>query len=214
MCFCRRPPGGVTGLEAPTSFKWESKPTAAFIELNNAQSPCNNRIRSDQITLALTRMVSWVGMCPGPPPVFSGLKLDVGLHKKLGFRMYPQRPLGRKRPWFRSICSPGVWKFRATAETTESIKPPAWMHAARHKTFQSVKQQAMRWTCSGAMAVCSAIVCVCLSARAWSTNPSGSLRSTFPADHSWMIGGAGQRGRSGSAVCCCVSQRASLQMKR
>lgn len=61
-------------------------------------------------------MVSCVGMCPGPPPVISGLKLELGLHRKLGLRMYPQRPLGRKRPWFRSICSPGVWKFRATAE--------------------------------------------------------------------------------------------------
>lgn len=143
MCFCRRPPGGVTGLEAPTSFKWEFKKKTtmrAFIELNNTQSPCSNGI-SNPITLRLTRMVSWVGMCPGPPPVFSGLKLDVGLHKKLGFRMYPQRPLGRKRPWFRSICSPGVWKFRATAETTESIKLQAWMHPARQKTSESVKQQ-------------------------------------------------------------------------
>lgn len=157
-------------------------------------------------------MVSWVGMCPGPPPVFSGLKLDVGLHKKLGFRTYPQRPLGRKRPWFRSICSPGVWKFRATVETAESIRLQAWMHAARHKTSQtqgSNKQRNER-----VLALFSATVCVCLSAPVWSTNPSGSLRSTFPADHSWMIGGAGQRGRSGSAVCCCVSQKASLQMKR
>ncbi|TNN85878.1 hypothetical protein EYF80_003722 [Liparis tanakae] len=62
----------------------------------------------------LTRIVSWVGMCPGPPPVISGLKSEVGLRRKLGFRTYPQRPLGRKRPWFRSICSPEVWKFRAT----------------------------------------------------------------------------------------------------
>lgn len=48
----------------------------------------------------------------------------------------------------------------------------------------------------------------------WSTNPSGSPHSTFPGDHSWMIGDAGLRGRSGSAACCCVWQRAFLQMKR
>lgn len=48
--------------------------------------------------------------------MFSGLKLDLGLHRKAGLRMYPHRPLARKRPWFRSICSPGVWKFRATAQ--------------------------------------------------------------------------------------------------
>lgn len=29
-----------------------------------------------------------------------------------------------------------------------------------------------------------------------------------------MIGGAGQKGRSGSAACCCIVQKASLQMKR
>ena len=69
--------------------------------------------------LPLTRIVSWVGRWPGPPPVFSGLKVDVGLHRKLGLSTYPQRPLGRKRPWFRSICSPGVWKFRATAHGKE-----------------------------------------------------------------------------------------------
>lgn len=85
-------------------------------------------------------MVSWVGMCPGPPPVFSGLKLDVEPHKKLGFRMYPQRPLGRKRPWFRSICSPGVWKFRATVETMESVMLGLWTRVARQKTFEPSKQ--------------------------------------------------------------------------
>lgn len=154
-------------------------------------------------------MVSCVGMCPGPPPVFSGLKLDVGLHKKLGLRMYPQRPLGRKRPWFRSICSPGVWKFRATAETMETIRPRAF---TPENTRESVRQQAAERTRPGAPRRFSARVCI--SAPVWSTDPSGSPRSTFPADHSWMIGGAGQRGRSGSAVCCCVSQKASLQMKR
>ncbi len=69
--------------------------------------------------LLLTRMVSCVGICPGPPPVFSGSKLDFGWHRKSGLSTYPQRPLGRKRPWFRSICSPGVWKFRATGEQRE-----------------------------------------------------------------------------------------------
>lgn len=83
----------------------------AFEFLHLKQS--NSRQRS---RLALTRIVSCVGLWPGPPPVFSGLKLDLGLHRKAGLRMYPQRPLARKRPWFRSICSPGVWKFRATAQ--------------------------------------------------------------------------------------------------
>lgn len=83
--------------------------------------------------LRLTRMVSCVGMWPGPPPVFSGLKVDLGLHRKAGLRMYPQRPLARKRPWFRSICSPGVWKFRATAKQQrgESSSVVAGMHSTQ-----------------------------------------------------------------------------------
>lgn len=48
----------------------------------------------------------------------------------------------------------------------------------------------------------------------WSTNPAGSHSSTFPEDHSWMNQGAGQKGRSGSAACCCALQKGSLQMKR
>lgn len=75
--------------------------------------------RTREAEQLLTRMVSCVGICPGPPPVFSGSKSDFGSHRKSGLSTYPQRPLGRKRPWFRSICSPGVWKFRATGQQRE-----------------------------------------------------------------------------------------------
>lgn len=156
-------------------------------------------------------MVSWVGTCPGPPPVFSGLKLDVGLHKKLGFKTYPQRPLGRKRPWFRSICSPGVWKFSATVENNGVNKDAGMaMRAIKHRRLSEAVSSGMNafWHFSAEQSAFASQL------QVWRTDPSGSLRSTFPADHSWMIGGAGQRGRSGSAVCCCVSQKASLQMKR
>lgn len=54
-------------------------------------------------------------MWPGPTPVFSGLNSELAWRRKLGFSAYPQPPLTRKRPWFRSMASPSVWKFRATA---------------------------------------------------------------------------------------------------
>lgn len=70
-----------------------------------------------------------------------------------------------------------------------------------HKELQSVKKS------------CFLIKYVWNSSSS-STDPSGSRSSTFPEDHSWMIAGAGRRGRSGSAACCCVAQKASLQKKK
>lgn len=195
--------------------------------------------------LLLTFIVSWVGTWPGPPPVFSGLKLDVTLRKKLGFNTYPQRPLGRKRPWFKSICSPDVWKFRATAQQTKSevsnmINLSTYTPTQNISTSVNTESKSINgsdinvlWSVFSAGLILHFfgiywVTTSCFPKKLtqfstirtaslllhWSTNPSGSHHSTFPEDHSWMIGGAGQRGRSGSAACCCVLQKAFLQMKR
>lgn len=63
-----------------------------------------------------TRMLSKTGLWPEPPPTFSGLKVTSGWHMNAGFRLYPHWPFCRNLPWFRSICSPGVWKFKATGK--------------------------------------------------------------------------------------------------
>lgn len=36
-----------------------------------------------------TRMLSWMGLWPEPPPTFSGLKVTLGWHMNGGFRTYP-----------------------------------------------------------------------------------------------------------------------------
>lgn len=63
-----------------------------------------------------TRMLSKTGLWAEPPPTFSGLKVMSGWHMNGGFRLYPHWPFWRNLPWFRSICSPGVWKFKATGK--------------------------------------------------------------------------------------------------
>lgn len=125
-----------------------------------------------------------------------------------------------------------------------AVSPETWFqHACQRKTFQpertgeiTVRESGKRQMCRDTTAVCRNVChqsiihlivfykwiqwnccgenLILASKLEFDINPSGSRRSTFPEDHSWMIGGAGQRGRSGSAACCCVSQKASLQMKR
>lgn len=139
--------------------------------------------RTREAEQLLTRMVSCVGICPGPPPVFSGSKSDFGSHRKSGLSTYPQRPLGRKRPWFRSICSPGVWKFRATGQQRE------WSFQAFTAGLADMQE--------------------CPSAR--SAHPSGCPRSTCPGGRSWRTVVSGLMGKSCSAADCCVGQTSSLQ---
>lgn len=71
-----------------------------------------------QVSCYLTLTVSSIGLWAGPPPTFSGLKVVLCWHMKGGFKIYPHWPFCRNLPWFRSICSPGVWKFKAAEENT------------------------------------------------------------------------------------------------
>lgn len=135
--------------------------------------------------LQLTRIVSWVGTWPGPPPVFSGLKSDVRLHKKLGLRMYPQRPLGRKRPWFRSICSPAVWKFRATTEHQQEsvISNNVLQHYNQWLTISQLQQ------CVKAPAICrimSQYIFVLLAYKLFS-NKLPEFASIWTACQLWLV---------------------------
>lgn len=124
-----------------------------------------------------TRMLSKTGLWPEPPPTFSGLKVTSGWHMNAGFRLYPHCPFCRNLPWFRSICSPGVWKFKATGKKNNRI----WQPGTYDKWLLTIGWERI-------------------------PHQSDSLHSTYPEGCSLRTGGAVLKGRSCSACDCCDGQ--------
>lgn len=152
------------------------------------------------------------GLWPGPPPTFSGLKVLSGWHKKAGFRMYPHSPFCRNLPWFKSICSPGVWKFRATGENKTSVwracRPPETMSISLPTGGASVGEQLVT-----VLYFTFCLLLLKIEHIKKCSHQFDSLHSTSPEGYSWRNGGAGLRGRSCSSGDCCDEQNTPLNLE-